>query len=141
MSPPRHSGPIRRGVVAVIRRHERLLVIRRSLTVAAPGAYCFPGGGIEGEETEPRALIRELEEELCLVVLPGRRLWENTTPWGVHLAWWSASIAADATPCPNPAEVASCHWHSPAEMAGLAGLLESNRQFLAALARGEIALD
>jgi 8-oxo-dGTP pyrophosphatase MutT (NUDIX family) len=135
------SAPIRRGVVAVIRRDERLLVIRRALTVAAGGAYCFPGGGIERDETEPRALIRELEEELGLAVLPGRRLWESTTPWGVHLAWWTAAIAPDAAPCPNPAEVASCHWHSPAEMAALAGLLESNRQFLAALARGDFALD
>ena len=35
----------KRGVVGVIFRGDRLLVIRRSMTVAAPGLLCLPGGG------------------------------------------------------------------------------------------------
>ena len=45
----------RRGVVAVIVRDQRLLVIRRASGVAAPGMYCFPGGGIEPGEIEEEA--------------------------------------------------------------------------------------
>jgi 8-oxo-dGTP pyrophosphatase MutT (NUDIX family) len=130
----------RRGAVAVIERQGALLVIRRSQTVVAPGAFCFPGGGIEAGESEPQALVRELQEELQVVVRPVRRLWSSVTPWRVELAWWQAELAADAVPVPAPAEVESVHWHTPGEIAGLPGLLESNLQFLAALERKEFDL-
>ena len=134
------ESAIRRGVVAVIVRDSRLLVIRRSLKVVAPGAFCFPGGGIEGAETEEQALVREIQEELGALVRPVRRIWRSTTAWRVDLAWWTAELAADATLAPNPAEVAAISWHTPAEMAALAELLDSNRKFLAALACGEVSL-
>jgi 8-oxo-dGTP diphosphatase len=127
-------------VVAVIARGEHLLVIRRSATVVAPLAYCFPGGGIESQETEPAALIRELREELAVIVQPVRQLWRSTTPWNVELSWWQADLPADARIVPNPAEVASLHWHTPEEMSVLPGLLESNRHFLEAWRRGEFTL-
>jgi len=130
----------RRGAVGVICRQDRLLVIRRSESVAAPGAYCFPGGGIEGDETEQAALVRELHEELGVSVKPLRRLWESTTTWGVWLAWWLAEIAPDAEPVPNPAEVAALHWLSIAEMRALPGLLSSNHAFLDGVAAGQIEL-
>ena len=44
----------RRGVVGVIFREDRLLVIRRSLTVVAPGLLCLPGGGIEEVQEQKR---------------------------------------------------------------------------------------
>jgi 8-oxo-dGTP pyrophosphatase MutT (NUDIX family) len=70
------ADPIRRyGVVAVILRDERFLVIRRSQQVAAPGKYCFPGGGIESGETESVALERELLEELNVAIVPQHCLW------------------------------------------------------------------
>jgi 8-oxo-dGTP diphosphatase len=137
----RPTPPRRRGVVAVAVRGEQLLVIRRSALVVAPGAYCFPGGGIEDGETEPVALVREIQEELGLDVVPVRRLWESVTPWHVELAWWLVRLPAGAEPVPNPAEVASCDWHTPDAMRRLPGLLESNLAFLDALAAGEIRLD
>ncbi|MGD9648430.1 MAG: NUDIX domain-containing protein [Pirellulales bacterium] len=130
----------RRGAVAVIRRRDALLVIRRSALVRAPGAYCFPGGAIEAGETEVEALVRELREELGVAVTPRRRLWENTTHWGVWLAWWAAELADDAELVPDPAEVAEFHWLSIAEMRQLPGLLSSNHEFLDAVERGEIVL-
>lgn len=134
------SSVHRRGAVAILIRQERMLVIRRSQLVVAPRAFCFPGGGIEGTESESEALIREIQEELGVTVVPRRRVWSSVTPWGVHLAWWRADFVAECDLCPNPAEVESIHWHTPAEMAELPGLLESNRQFLAALAAGGIQL-
>ncbi len=133
--------PVRRGVVAVIRDGEKLLLIRRSQWVVAPGAFCFPGGGIEPGETEEQALVREVSEELQIRALPVRRLWRSRTAWGVELSWWLTRPLPGDVPRPAPAEVESCHWHSAAEIAGLPGLLQSNHEFLAALARGEFSLE
>jgi 8-oxo-dGTP diphosphatase len=134
-------APLRRGVVAVMPRGDRLLVIRRSALVVAPGAYCFPGGGIEGDETESAALTREIQEELGLDIVPVRRLWQSVTPWQVDLAWWLVLLPAEAEPVPNPAEVASWAWYTPDAMRRLPGLLESNLAFLDALAAGKICLE
>lgn len=56
------DGPpvVRRGAVAIIVREARCLMIRRAEGIAVPGAYCFPGGGIEDGETEAQAVRREL---------------------------------------------------------------------------------
>ena len=130
---------MRWGVVAVMIRDGRFLVIRRSEHVIAPGAFCFPGGGIEPGETEEVALVRELREELDVLVRPVRLVWRSLTPWNVALAWWLAEL--EGQPTCNPAEVASFHWFTPAELGALPDLLQSNHHFLAAIERGEITLD
>ncbi len=84
--------------------------------------------------------MREFREEVGLVVRPVRRLWRCVTPWKVELAWWLADVPPGAVPAANPDEVESIHWLTPVEMAQLPGLLESNRDFLDLLARGEIVL-
>jgi 8-oxo-dGTP pyrophosphatase MutT (NUDIX family) len=139
MSEPARSDA-RQGAVAVVVRQGRLLVIRRSQQVVAPGTFCFPGGGIEAGETEEIALVREIWEELRVPVRPVRPLWRSITPWHVALSWWLCDLDAQAVPEPNPLEVESVHWFAPTEMAQLADLLESNRHFLDALASGEIKL-
>ena len=120
----------RRGAVAVIVRGPRLLVIRRAAGIAAPGTYCFPGGGIERDESEEQAVVRELREELAATVRPVRRLWRSVTPWGVELSWWLTELAEQAELIANPAEVASIHWFTLAELDSLDGLLAGNREFL-----------
>lgn len=120
------------GVIAVIMREDRFLTIRRSQKVSAPGAFCFPGGGIEPGETEQQALVRELQEELDIAAAaPLRRLWTSVTPRRVHLAWWAAQIDTDVVPRPNPAEVSECFWWTADEMDQCEALLVSNREFLA----------
>ncbi|MEX2185644.1 MAG: NUDIX domain-containing protein [Pirellulales bacterium] len=131
---------VRRGAVAIIVRDGRCLIIRRAEGIEAPGAYCFPGGGIEEGETETEALCRELREELDVAIEPMRRVWESITPWGVHLAWWTARIADSAEPTPAPLEVAEVVWRTWDAMRELPGLLRSNLAFLDALGAGDIVL-
>jgi (d)CTP diphosphatase len=140
MTPDPATPAHRRGAVAVIMRDDRLLVIRRAAGVVAPGAYCFPGGGIEAGESEQHALIREIEEELGVSVRPLRRVWQSVTAWQVELFWWLAELPDDAQLVPNPAEVESIHWVPAAELSGWPGLLASNDDFLRSLASGEFTL-
>ena len=130
-----------RGVVAVVLREDRFLVICRSDEVIAPGMVCFPGGGIEGDESEEETLRRELHEDLGVEITPVRRVWRSITPWNVELAWWLSRIDNGQALVPNPAEVASAHWYTTEEMRRLPNLLESNHHFLDALAAGEIRLE
>lgn len=136
------NPPIRKyGVVAVVVRDDRFLVIRRSQQVRAPGMYCFPGGGIEANEAEPTAVQREMLEELSATVQPVRRLWHYVTSWGVDLAWWLVELPLEAELLQNPAEVEEFFWLTVAEIRALPKLLESNGQFLDALERGEFVIE
>ncbi|HEV3138520.1 MAG TPA: NUDIX domain-containing protein [Pirellulales bacterium] len=135
------SEPIRRrGAVAVVIRGARFLVIRRSGQVIAPGALCFPGGGIEPGESEEQALVREFQEELGAAIRPVRRIWASVTRWHVELAWWLGELDPSALLLPNPAEVESVHWLTRESMLAHPKLLDSNREFLRAQANGEIVL-
>ena len=131
----------RRGVVAVVVENDRLLVIRRSQRVEAPGAYCFPGGAIESGETEQDALRREIREELAGDVELLARLWESVTDWNVHLVWWQCRWRSPHAPQPNPAEVESVHWFTADEIRALPDSLTSNVEFLDAWAGGAFRLD
>lgn len=133
--------PVRRGVIAVVVENGRLLVIRRSQTVIAPGTYCFPGGGIESGETHAEALCREMVEELAVEVRPVRQIWHCVTTWNVELFWWQAVLLEGRPMVPDPREIASVHWMNPPDVAALDGLLESNRQFLADWSSGRVAVD
>jgi 8-oxo-dGTP diphosphatase len=128
--------PRRQGVVAVVMRGDKFLVIRRSQHVRAPGMHCFPGGAIEPGETEFDAVCRELSEELAVIATPQRLLWRSVTSWNVELAWWLVEVDPAAEPIANPLEVESFHWLSAAEIRGLTELLASNVEFLDAWESG-----
>jgi 8-oxo-dGTP diphosphatase len=135
------DGPRIFGAVAVIVVDGRFLTIKRSLTVSAPGAICFPGGGIEAGEDSRTAVVRELQEELALDVRPIQQLWTSLTSWNVHLSWWQCdaenieSIQLDAR------EVSEFRWETPSELGQNVDLLESNHEFLRAWRRGDFQID
>lgn len=122
---------VREGVVAVIERSGRYLTITRSKSVVAPGKICFPGGGIEPNETPQKALIRECFEELGVLIEPVRQLYVSITPWGIRLYWFSARLPnEDITFLLNPQEVVATTWMTQDEMLAHPDILESNIPFL-----------
>ena len=137
---PVRSSTSSHGVVGVIVRDEQYLLIRRSLTVVAPGLVCFAGGHVESGESETVALVREMQEELSINVQPSHRLWQSVTRWGTKLGWWLIELDADMTPSPNPAEVAEVLWLSRDEIRMRNDLLGSMPEFLAAWDDAEFIL-
>ncbi len=131
----------KRGVVAVIIREQRLLIIRRSLTVTAPGKLCLPGGTIEEGELEHETLVREMQEELAIDVEPVRLCWRSVTPWGTQLAWWLALLDPTVEPVPNPEEVAEVHWMNIEQICSEVDMLPSLPHFVHAWQRGDVNLE
>ena len=136
----RPSTRRKRGVVGVIPRGPRLLIIRRSMTVAAPGKLCLPGGGIEEGESEEVALVREMNEELAIQVRPMKLCWRSVTPWGTNLAWWLSHLDESIEPRANPEEVAEVHWMTREEIRLARDMLPSLPEFVDAWERGEVDL-
>lgn len=98
MNSPKPFVKGKRGVVGVMMRGHKLLTIRRSQYVTAPGKLCLPGGTIEFGESEEQALVREMKEELAIEVTPVRCCWRSITPWGTKLAFWYAELDENAVP-------------------------------------------
>ena len=132
--------PRKLGVAGVVFEQGKLLVIRRSQHVSAPGRICFPGGAIEDGEFEEQAVAREFFEEMGVDVTPVRRLWRCITHWNIDLAWWHVQPPSGALFSPNPLEVAEFFWFTPRELEEHPDLLDSNKEFLKLLASGEIIL-
>jgi 8-oxo-dGTP diphosphatase len=130
---------VKRGVVAVARRGELYLAIRRGRAVAAGGRVCFPGGHIEPGEEEHEAVVRECREELAAVVEPAECVHRSVTAWGTSLAWWTVQLA-DGELVPHPVEVSEILWLTAEEMLEHPDLLQGNRPFLEAVIAGRLVV-
>lgn len=132
MKPERERGAVVEGVVVVVARGDRLLVIKRAAGIRAPGAWCFVGGAIEPGETQADAVVREFAEEVGGRVRAVAPIWQYDHPTeALRLYWWRAELLDDEL-LPNADEVAELRWCTPTEIAALPGLLESNQAFLRA---------
>lgn len=121
---------IREGVVAVVRRDGRFLLIRRAEGILAGGAWCFVGGGIETGEPQADALLREFREETGGAIRAIEKIWEYRRPDGkLLLHWWLAELLDDRFR-PDPAEVSDLRWCNESEIRALPWVLDSNLEFL-----------
>ena len=101
---PSHAAPSDRAA---------LLLTRRSTTLRThAGQWALPGGRIDANETAEAAALRELEEEVGLVVDAGSvlgRLDDFTTRSGFVITPVVVWAGPGAVLVPNPAEVESVH--------------------------------
>lgn len=59
---------------AIIEREGRVLAAQRAASGSLALQWEFPGGKLEGDETEEEGLAREIMEELCVEIRIGERL-------------------------------------------------------------------
>lgn len=120
---------IRDAVVVVLRRGDRVLVIRRGPAALLPGFWAPLSGRVEPGETHEDAVVREVQEEVGLTASPVAKVWECLTDDGTfRLHWW----LADAEPGdlrPDPGEVGEARWIVPGRFAELEPTFAGDREF------------
>ena len=127
-------GKPRHGAVGIVVEDQKFLVIRRSQFVRAPNMICFPGGTIEPGETPEIAVVRELFEELGIVVTEPKLIWQSKTSWGTLLDWLVVNRESPTEPQPNEREVAEYMWVEPKTLLLRPDLLGSMPDFFGAWA-------
>ncbi|GJM24458.1 MAG: hypothetical protein DHS20C16_08730 [Phycisphaerae bacterium] len=118
------------GVVGVLERDGRLLLIQRSDSIRAGGMWCFPGGEIERGETADQAIVREIHEEVGLKVKAECKLWSLLSKDArLHLEWWRIA-ASEFDIRMNQDEVKAYKWLTVGEIRDHEDLLPNNLAFL-----------
>lgn len=128
-------GKPRHGAVGIVVENNQFLVIRRSPFVRAPNMLCFPGGTIESGETPEQAVVRELSEELGLLVACPQMIWQSRTSWGTLLDWLVVERHPESQPVANEREVAEFMWLDATQLLRRPDLLGSMPDFFSAWAR------
>jgi 8-oxo-dGTP diphosphatase len=119
----------REAIVAVVRRQERVLVIRRGPQARWPGYWAPLSGTLEPGETQEEALIREVHEEVGLRISSLAKVWESQTQDGTfRLHWWTAQ-AEHRDVVMHPGEVSDARWVTAQEFSRLRPVFETDRVF------------
>ncbi len=101
----------------MVERDGCFLMIRRAEHLeTAPGYWTPAGGRIEPGESPEQTVVREMAEEVGVVVRPLRKLCEGDSVAGDYrLHWWQAEITrGEAHPACE--EVAELRWLTLAEL-------------------------
>lgn len=125
--------PVRRGVIGILERDSRYLMIQRAAGVSKPGTWCFPGGHVEPTETSRRAVIRELAEELGIAIQPLARLGAVRVLDSRHIlaVWRVDHVGGDFRLAEK--EIADLRWVSVDQIATISPGLPSNAMVLGLL--------
>ena len=110
----------------------RVLIAQRPAGKALAGCWEFPGGKVAAGESEGKALMRELREELGIEVIAARPFMRLTHAYeerDVELSLWIVERFAGE---PRSLDAQALKWVAPAQLAA-EDLLEADRPFVAAL--------
>ena len=117
------------AIVAVVTRANAVLMIRRGATVPDPGVWAPISGKIEPRESQERAVVREVEEEVGLRVRPLRKVWEHESQRGDYLLHWWLAAYVDGELVLSPREVAEARWVTASEVVRIEPLFTVDRAF------------
>lgn len=127
------DGRVHGVVAAILRGDGRWLCVRRSRHVAAPLKVCFPGGGVDAGESQEQALVREIREELGIVVRPVERTWTQViADRDLVLHGWRCEHLHGAVR-PDPREIDEVLWLTSREAVAHPDAMPSNRDFVLTL--------
>ncbi len=115
------------AVVAIVRRDERVLFVRRSPAARGAVGYWTPvSGRLEPGETEPQALRREVREEVGLEVEARAKVATIASRDGRYLLhfWTCTLLGGEARPVSD--EVADLRWLRLDELHALAPVFEED---------------
>lgn len=120
----------RQAIVAVIGDGDRLLWIKRGPGAVRPGYWTPPTGTVERGESAEEAVVREMAEELGIVVRPIRSVWQCPTEGaGFLLDWWLTELES-GEPRPASDEVAELRWVTAVEIHELSPTFASHLTFV-----------
>ena len=104
-------------VAAVIKDQNKFLLGKRSLSKkSAPGYWCPVSGKIEIGETEQEAVVREVFEEVNLVVVAKSKLGIfDTRDRSATIHWWLVDVVSGAPSLKND-EHSELGWFAITEM-------------------------
>ncbi len=124
----------------VIARAGTVLVCQRLPGGHHPGKWEFPGGKVEAGETLAAGLRRELHEELGIDATIGRVLWRTEHQYAGRPPFvLTFLLVEEYAGTPTNRAFAAMRWALLTELGGF-DFLEADRDFVAALSRGDVLL-
>jgi 8-oxo-dGTP diphosphatase len=99
-------------VAAALLDGRRLLAAQRSEPAHLAGGWELPGGKVEPGETDDQALLREIREELGVVIRIGQRVGGDwpLKPGAVLRVWIATIVSGEPAPLEDHAEL---RWLQP----------------------------
>jgi len=113
------SQDTKEAVMAIIRKDDRFLLIKRGETIPAAGFWCPVSGKIQVGETQSDAVVREVKEEIGLEIAAVKKVHESLTANKMYtLHWWTTEIRSGEARIMNH-EVAEIKWLTKDELKNL----------------------
>lgn len=133
MERPKHShAPTKHAVMAIIiDREGRCLLIQRHRNDSAGGYWCPVAGGLEPNESQYDAVIREAREEVGIEVRPLMKLGEMISLSGDYLLhWWKAELIDGEAYIAAPNELEDLRWVTKQELSELSPAFADDIEFI-----------
>jgi len=129
MSNP-HPAKLRQAIAALIEDGDELLIIERGKEDTYGGYWSNVTGEMHEGESQYDCCVREAREEVGLIVLPERKVWESVTRGGHFLLhWWLCRLDGPKQVTPQPGEVEAYRWIKASEIESISPMFSDTRLF------------